>query len=155
MLDKKKVIGIFVLFFIIINFYLFSLPKNCNYDDSCFNDAAAKCSRAKVISYKEGNEYNYEVLARKKDDCIINVKLARISEEKAEDIRSALEGKSMICSVPEETLKTKSLNEIENLNDFCTGALKEAILEVTVNGMYELVVKNIGSIAAEFNKGLE
>lgn len=153
-LDKNKVIGVVLIVAAIIIAFFLTLSKNCKSNEECFNTAAAKCSKAKVITYSEDNKYNYEILGRKNDNCIINVKLLELSQAQPADMKQALEGRDMTCAISLENLKTKNLNQIEDLNDLCTGSLKEAYLQITIDKLYEIIVRNIGSVATEFSKGL-
>lgn len=153
-LEKEKVIGIVLIVIAILAVFFITLPKNCKTNEGCFNTAAAKCSKTKVTTYKEDSRYSYEILGRKNENCIINVKLLELSQAQPADMKQALEGRDMTCAISLETLKTQNLNKIENLNEFCTGSLKEAYLQITIDKLYEIIVRNIGSIATEFSKGL-
>ena len=82
----------------------------------------------------------------------IEVTLISLSANQPADMKQALEGKSMKCAITRETLKSKTLNEIEDLNDNCTGQLKEALLQITIDNMYKIIIKNLGSIAADLNE---
>ncbi len=148
-LDKKKIIIILVLIVILLSLIVSTKAKNCKTNDECFNKATAQCSLAKVITKTNDNLYNYEILGKNKDNCIIEVKLLNLSDSQPKDLKEALNDRSMKCSISREFLKTKTIKDIENINDHCTGPLKEAILEVTLEKMYELVVKNLGSISKE------
>ena len=44
---------------------------------------------------------------------------------------------------------TAQITKINNLNDYCTGQLKETILSITVEKLYEIIVKNIGNITLQ------
>lgn len=153
-LDKKRVFVAVILTIIIIALFLITLPKNCKSNEECFNNAAAKCSKAKVSTYKNDNLYKYEVLGKKENNCLVNINLEKVSESKTVELRQALEGKRMVCVIPKETLQSKSLKEIESLTEFCTGPLKETLLQISLDKMYEIIVKNIGPIALEIEKGV-
>ena len=153
-IDKKKVIGILIVLAAIAVVTFISLPKNCDSDISCFDNSASKCSKAKVTTFKDDNQYMYNVLSKKKDNCLIEVRLLTLSETRPYDLKQALEGKSMTCSIPRVVLQSQTLAQISNLNDFCSGQLKEAILQITIDEMYSIIVKNIGPIAVEFRKNL-
>jgi len=133
----------------IASLILITRPKNCNSDDICFNKAAAKCSIAKVVTFSNDNKYNYEILGKKKENCIIEATLLNLSNNQPKDLRDALNGRSMKCSIPVEILRNKPVKDIENLNDYCNGPLKEVILEITIEKMYDLIVRNLGKISTE------
>lgn len=152
--DKKKVIGLVAILIIILAVFFLSRPKNCGTDNSCFNSAAAKCSKAEVTTFNKNSEYHYEILGKKKDNCIIEATLLDLSDDQTADIQNALEGKSMKCSIPITLLQTQTIDKIENISDLCSGQLKEATLQITADKMYEIIVQNIGPIALEFQKEL-
>ncbi len=147
---KKKLLAIVLLFIVIVAILIIIQPKNCNSDLDCFHKATLKCSKAKVTALKDGSTYNYQILGDKKDNCIIKVTLLSMSLTQSADLKKALEGRSMTCSVSKEYLETNPFNDIRNLNDYCTGPLKEATLEITIDQMYELIVQNIGPIVADY-----
>ncbi len=148
--NKKKVAVLIVLVIMLFTLFYINLPKNCEKDyENCFSDNVSKCSKSKVLASKDDNLYRYEVVARKQDSCIVKVSLAKVSETQSLDLKKALEGKSMLCSLPMSLINTKDINSIENLNDYCTGQLKEAILEITLQKLYDVVVQNIGPVASE------
>jgi len=134
MIDKNKVIALVLISALAILLYLVNIPKDCGSDDSCFS------------------KYQYEIVGKKNDNCIIEVTLISLSANQPADMKQALEGKSMKCAITRETLKSKTLNEIEDLNDNCTGQLKEALLQITIDNMYKIIIKNLGSIAADLNE---
>ena len=86
---------------------------------------------------------------------IIEVTLTKVSDSKAVELKNALEGKSMKCSITREILKEKPIKEIKTLNDYCTGQLKEAMLELSLNKLYEIVIKNLGPLTTEFKNYIE
>ncbi|HLC85880.1 MAG TPA: hypothetical protein VJG30_01170 [Candidatus Nanoarchaeia archaeon] len=147
--NKKKVAVLIVLIVVLGILFYINTPKKCARDYDCFSSNVVKCSKASVLSTKEDNLYFYEVLGKKQDNCIVKVRLMKLSETQSHDLRKALEGKSMSCSLPISLLESKDINSIDNLNDYCTGQLKEAILEVTLQKMYDVVVQNIGPIASQ------
>lgn len=149
MLNKRKVTIIIVLVIIIISTVIITSAKNCKSDDNCFNKATQKCSLAKVKTFNNDNLYNYKIIGKKSDNCIIEVTLVSLSESQTKDLREALNERSMTCSIPKELFQNKTIKDIDNLNDYCTGPLKEAILEITIDKMYELIVKDIGSLSTE------
>ncbi len=152
--NKVKLIILFFIIIFIVLFFFFTKAKNCN-DDSCFDSYASKCSKAKVISPNDDNRYKYEILGRKANNCIVEVTLLNLSESQSNDMKLALEGRSMKCAIAQDLLTAdKNIKDIKNLNDYCTGQLKEAVLQVTLDKMYEIIVKNIGPLATEFRKDL-
>ncbi|MEK6948093.1 MAG: hypothetical protein AABX19_02520 [Nanoarchaeota archaeon] len=147
--NKKKVSVLVFLIILLAIIVIINTPKNCKNDYYCFNDHVLDCSKAKVITEKDGSTYYYEVLSKKDDNCIVKVQLNKLSDTQSKDLKKALEGKSMLCSIPSSTLEVKDIKSIPNLNDYCSGQLKEAVLEVTIQKLYDVVVENIGPIAAQ------
>ena len=147
--NKKKVSVLILLIILLIVVIVINTPSNCKNDYYCFNDHVLECSKAKVTTVKDNSTYYYEVLSKKDDNCIVKVQLVKLSDSQSNDLKKALEGKSMLCSIPSSTLEIKDIKSISNLNDFCSGQLKEAILEVTIQKLYDVVVDNIGPIAAQ------
>lgn len=157
-LDKKKVMTkvyvLIVLIIILFAFLLFSRPKNCGSDESCFINSFIKCSKAKAsLVSKDGNNFNFEIKGSNGKNCIVDAKLISMSESKTYDIRAALEGKSMMCSIPSDI--PSSITQLDNINEYCTGQLKEATLQVSVEKMYEILVRNVGPLASEFRNVLK
>ena len=149
MISEKKVIAIIILLVLFISVMIITTTKNCGSNDSCFDKSAKICSIAKVITRSNDNIYKYQVLGRKSNDCVIEVTLVKLSETQSKDLRDALDGRNMKCRIPREILREKSIKDLQNLNDYCTGDLKEAILEITLDKMYDLIVKNFGQVTTE------
>lgn len=152
--DKKKVITLVVILIVIAAIFLLTKPKNCGSDDSCFNSAVGRCSKAKVNTLSDDNKYIYEILGKKGNNCIIEVTLLKLSESQPYDLKKALEGKSMKCAISTEMLQNQTIKQITNLNDYCTGPLKESILQITLDEMYDIIVKNIGPLTSNFKNRL-
>jgi len=156
--DRKKMmiklVTLIVLILILFGFWLFNRPKNCSSDETCFNSNFIKCNKAYVVlSDKENNKFNFEIKGHTGNNCIVEAELVSMAESKPLDIRNSLEGKSMTCSIPKDN--PSSINNIENLNDYCTGQLKEASLQITIEKMYSIIVQNIGPLATEFRNVLK
>ncbi|MBS3167690.1 hypothetical protein J4216_01040 [Candidatus Woesearchaeota archaeon] len=153
--DKKKVIALVLVLVAIVIVFLLTLPKDCKNNEACFNEKAYKCSKAAVITTNELDTYRYEILGKKSNSCIIKITMLEVSNTKPVEFKQALEGRSMKCAIPQNLLLGSSIKEIKNVNDYCTGPLKEAILEITIEKLYEIIVKNIGTLATEFRHLLE
>ncbi len=146
---KTKIIAvsIFVVLIIVVLIFL-GLPKNCKNNEECFNEKVIKCSKVKAILVKNENQLNYYVIGRSGSDCVAKITMAKVSEKQNVDLRKALEGRSMDCAVPMDVLKEKGMNQVDNIYDYCTGPLKEAFLDITLQKMYDLVVKNLGTLTS-------
>lgn len=67
-------------------------------------------------------------------------------------LRASLEGKSMTCTIQRSRLQEQSFSDMDDLAEFCTGPLKEAMYEMIVQRMYALVISNLGNISLEARK---
>lgn len=151
MADKKKVIILIIIIFIFLGFVLLTRAKNCDTDYNCFRNSESKCTLAKVKSENNDNLYEYKIVGRKGNNCIMEITLLSLSQTQPKDLRDALNGRSMKCAVPRDLLKDKTVKEIANINDYCTGTLKEALLQITLDKLYDIIVKNLGQVAIEQN----
>ena len=108
---KKKVIILFIILFATLSFIIITRPKNCETNDLCFNNAASRCSLAKVTTVSNDNKYQYEIIGKKGDNCIIESKLLNLSDSQPKDLRDALNGRIMKCSLPIELIRNKPVKE--------------------------------------------
>lgn len=143
----KIIVGVVVLIVLAALIFL-GLPKNCKTNEECFNSKASKCSKVKVTLLKNDNYLNYYVLGESKDNCIVKVTMEKVSVKQSDELKASLQGKKMECSVPISILQERGLNQVENIYDYCTGPLKEAFLDITLQKMYDLVVKNLGTLTS-------
>lgn len=143
-----------ILIIFISLFFSGILKKNCKQDKACFDSALARCSGAVYTSFTSGNIYVYESYPSFSDTCKFKVKVAKAAPGAELNLKVSLEGKSMICEVPRSELKETSFSEMDNLAEFCTGSLKEAMYELIVQRMYSLVIANLGNISTEARKAV-
>ena len=136
-----SLIVVAILFFI-------NLPVNCKNDSDCFYKNSKTCSKAKVDTEKDRDLMRYNILGSKKDTCVLKITKLKVSEDKSKSFREALEGRDMKCAVPLNILQKTKITEITNINDYCTGPLKEAVLEINLQKMYELIIKNLGNVTS-------
>ena len=151
MYNKKRVIWsvIVVLIVLVVLLFLINYPKNCKSSDDCFSLRAKNCKLTKAELDKDGNTFSYEILGKTGSDCLVKVGMLKVAENQPADLKKALEGKDMECRIPQFLLQQRNIKVINNLNDYCTGQLKETILSITVEKLYEIVVKNIGNITLQ------
>jgi len=141
------IIGILIII-LAISIYLY-IPKNCKNNANCFIKKAQTCSKANVLTYKEDNLYSYEIKGSLKDSCLVNIKLVRMKPNTDVDLVELMEGKGMLCKIPKDKFKQSPLSDIKDINDYCSGPLKEAYLQLTIERLYSLVISNIGGITRE------
>lgn len=156
-LSKRKIyfliLGIIIAVFIILIFVM--IPKNCGKEKDCFNEKAKICKSTKVNLLLEGGLYEYRINGKKGEECIATVHLVKTSDSIQPDKKEKLENKKMNCKIPLELLKTKELAEWKELSEYCSGELKEAILEISLEKLYGVVVSNIGEVSMGFKDALE
>ena len=128
------IVLIIAAFVIYGNLFYFKDCKN----QACFTDYLTKCHQAKFIRPGE-MVFEYKILGRKNDKCIVQVKLLR-GDLSNKDSRE-LEGKEMKCEVP---LGAAILPE-SNI-DNCHGYLKEGLQDLIIAKLHKYIVQNIGEI---------
>lgn len=151
-LRNKNIKIIIVIALILLISIIIYIPKDCKNNEDCFIKKAESCSKAKVLTYKEGNLYSYQIKSSQKDFCLVNIKLVRMKANTDVDLVNLMEDKGMICRIPKEQFKQFPLQEIKEINEFCSGPLKEAYLQLTIERLYSLVISNIGGITQELGK---
>ncbi len=147
-------LGLLTLFIVVL---VFTHTKDCGSDEACFNKYAVDCKKVEAKVSKQNNLFFYEVQGKQKDTelkCIVKITLLKSESNATPTLRTNLEGKGMVCTVPQKLLKEKGLSDIENINDYCSGPLKEALLQISLENLYTVVVKNIGSLALQFSQSL-
>lgn len=154
--DKRNLYRYLAVFFgfvliALILLYIY-LPKNCEYDKKCLNQAFANCERAKAFEVINSNTYLYEIKGSYKDYCRLNVKVMEISSYQ-QDIKTALENKGMLCRIPKSNTNV-SIENVNNLLDYCTGPLKESMLELMIKRLYEVIISNIGQISLDMQNSI-
>ncbi|MEW6062799.1 MAG: hypothetical protein AB1571_00300 [Nanoarchaeota archaeon] len=151
--DKKKVIiYLAIILFVLIVLYFYS-SENCGTDTRCFDKNAVKCKLTKLTTSNQGNTFLYEIRGSKGDNCIINVKM--LDTEASYDVAQKLKGKAMVCSVPKEKLNSEFLSDMDKTLNYCTGPLKESMLELVIEKMYGMIIKNMGDIVLKMQDVLK
>lgn len=154
MIDWKKVSVIFFLTLIIFGslYYIFFYPFDCKNDQACFKSALQSCKRAKLITIEQGNTYSYIIKGSKSKSCIIDIKLEKLYSS-SYDLVTLLEGKSMRCVI----LKDVSLFKegIEGTINYCSGPLKEAMYEIIIQRLYNLIAQDLGGAVVELENALK
>ena len=151
---RVLMILLIVLLAAYIVFFSNIVKRDCGNDLTCFNNAAVRCSGAKVEILKEANTYAYTILGPLKSDCVIEVKLKSMPLGTPVDFIEKLEGKSMQCSIPRSLLKETKIENMDNLIDYCSGQLKESFYAVLTDKMYALIIKNMANITNAVEKDL-
>ena len=114
-----------------------------------------KNNQPKINYEPEADVLSYEIKGKKENGCIIIVFLKFIQNNNNPILKGMLENKGMICNVPLEIIQLKPISDLEDLSDYCTGPLKEAAIEVTLEKLYSIVVANLGEIGKEYQNVLK
>jgi hypothetical protein len=153
---KTNLVLIFgVIAVIFISIYLSGLLNTkCGRDAACFDKALSKCTSASYTLHASGNVYLYESSSSLGETCKVKVTMIKSVEGSDLQLKEKLEGKEMTCYFPRDRLKKEGLTDMDDFADFCTGPLKEGMLEIVVGKMYGLVVANLGEISLEARKAV-
>jgi len=139
-MNKKRIIlliGIVIVVIVLIYFVFFY--KNSCKDASCFSAAQKKCSKVSYLNDGEDATWLYKIKGKKKDNCIVEVKLLQAKKGSAE--LEKLSGLEMICSLP-----LGYVGEPQKDLSFCHGLLKEELQELLIQKMHSYILTNLGKI---------
>jgi hypothetical protein len=138
-------IGLFVIL-IIATAVITNYETNCGDNEECFDRAFFTCTKATVIGNQDNNIFQYTILEKKDENCLVNIELIKVNPELDDFTKQRFESRSMNCLLPmEEGFTTDNLN-------LCEGPLKEAIYEVTIQKMYNLLAQNLGEIISQMRQ---
>lgn len=131
-------IAVSIYYFVYINKPLLS-P-----DMSSFQNSMTKCTRAEYFNEEEEASWNYKIMKKQKDSCIIEVKLLQAKQGELE--LTKLEGQTMTCTYSLGIVTTPG----KELAD-CTGKLKESLQEIIIKRLHTTVIENLGVIDRSLN----
>lgn len=120
--------------------YFFFAYVDCG-DRDCFDSNLAECIRSKYVGGTE-MVYEYIILGSSKDSCEVQVTLLQGELNNAES--KALEGRQMICEIPEGVV----MNPESDIG-VCTGELKEGLQHLIIQKLHAYLVQNLGRINLE------
>jgi hypothetical protein len=132
----------FLILFVILAFLLF-YEKDCKSSKECFDNSFKNCDKAKVTLEEEKNIFEYRIIGSKSDNCIVKATILQVDPNARKEVIDKFEGKSMTCTLP----KSQTF-ETGNLLQYCTGPLKEAIYELIIQKLYNILAENLGDIIA-------
>jgi hypothetical protein len=135
---KYILLGLLVVVFIFL--IVFTYTRDCGDDKVCFNKARDECMSAKVTNIQDNNTFLYEIDGSREDQCVITVHLVNVGMELSSQVKANLENKGMLCEVSNNV----DIYNIKELSAYCTGPLKEVLLQMTVERLYGFVVKTFG-----------
>ena len=143
---EKRLVVFIVLALIFLSLalrYTFFYTDSCETAE-CFFQNIRDCSKATFVNDNSEATWKYEILRDKGNACDIEVTL---SQQKSSDLElSALEGKSMICSLPLGVVDYPEKNL-----EFCHGELKEEIQSTLINKLHKYIIDNLGEIKDDLN----
>jgi hypothetical protein len=135
-----KLIPILIIILFAISIVYYSYEFDCGESKSCYDRHIETCKKTKLTTYDEGSTFIYKILRSQGGNCIVKITLESMPEEADEDSKYLFEGKSMECTIPKgTTFNTETL-------PYCTGPLKEAIYELTIQKMYNILAQSLGDI---------
>ena len=130
---------LFILLFIVGIIY-YSYEFDCGESKSCYDRHMESCKKTSLTSIEEGSTFIYQIERSQFNNCIVKVTLESMPEEADQESKFLFEGKSMTCTVPKgSTFNTEVLG-------YCSGPLKEAIYELTIQKMYNILAQSLGDI---------
>ncbi len=143
------IFGIILIALILCYIYY---PKYCDYNRQCLDKSFSNCERANSFLVLNGNTYLYSIKGYSGDYCKMDIKVMEATGSDAYT-RSQIENKAMSCKIPKEDTNV-SVDNVNNMLDYCTGPLKESMLELIIKKLYEVIVANIGPITKEMQNSL-
>jgi len=143
---KKMLLpAIILILIILVLFYVGIFQKTC-ISESCFQKSLSECNSAQYIKQKNNNLYVYTITNSINENCNIHIKLEKLAPGSDPDLTRLIEGKSMQCKIPKSMLSKTTLDDLDNVLQYCHGELKEGILELIIQKMYTLIIGNLEEI---------
>ena len=135
-----RILPIFIIILFIISIFYFSYEYDCGDSKSCYDRHLQNCKKTRLAVEDEGSSFTYQILGSEKDMCKVRVTLIDMPQETNIETAQLFEGKAMECKIPKSsTFDTEIL-------EYCTGPLKEAIYEFTIQKMYNILAQSLGDI---------
>lgn len=145
--DWVKVGILALLIVLLISLFIVTYSKNCKNDAICLNQYLKNCVRAGGIVDVNGNMQEFKVIGKHGDYCRIFTVMTKPNSKLNAEMQEFFAGKGMVCEIPNKLLADEGITKIKNMNDYCSGPLKEAILQASVDNLYQIVATNLGNQA--------
>ncbi len=146
------VIVIGVLIILSILFFIFN-TKDCK-TSGCFEKAALKCNKATIkVQEANGSISQYTIKGDKGSNCLLHIELKKMSSL-SQEMKDKFEGKDMLCQIPKNEFSRMKIEEMGSNLDYCHGPLKEEIYDVVIKKLYNLVIRDMGSVLQEVERVL-
>lgn len=151
----KILITITLVILIVITAFLFGLVKKECKTDACFKESLERCSTATYMQLENYNYYQWTIDGKRGDNCKMDVELVRMAIGTPVDKVRLFEGKGMDCMVPLDVLKKTDSSKVENILNYCTGPLKEAVYQSIIERLYTVIIANLGTAIKELDKTIK
>lgn len=152
---QKILITATIVFIIVIGAFMLGVVKKKCKDEACFNEALRRCSTATYLKLENFNYYAWSINGKTQDSCKINIKLVKMATGTPVDKVQLFEGKEMDCAVPKEIFSKAEGSKVENVLNYCTGPLKEAIYQSIIERLYTVIISNLGGAINEIQRTLK
>ena len=141
-----------LLFLIAFSIFFSGLEKNCS-DETCFNKMMKECKKANLELESNGHLFLYTINGNNaKNICSVTIKLEKLDQNADPSLKERFTGKEMICNIPYEFLGVIKITEEQKILDYCSGPLKESMLEFMIEKLYGSIAQNFGGILAQLRK---
>ena len=151
---KRGIVLIVIFFLIFAPLYYFKFySKSCD-STICLEGAAKTCSKASLLLEETGGTLTrYTIKGKEGQTCNLEIKIERVPTL-TDETRASFEGKSMTCIIPREEFSRMTAKDMGSKLDYCTGPLKEAMYDVLIKKLYNLVIKDMSSVLKEIERQL-
>ncbi len=149
---RKISIEFFLFIIILLVLFFFGVFKKTCFDDNCFGEAVSECKPVEFVKQKNNNLYVYSIGRSFGNECKVNIKLSRVALGSDPDVKELLEGKEMKCKIPKILLKNGDIDHVNNLLQYCSGELKDGILELLIKRMYSRIIGNLDEITEKVGR---
>jgi len=133
------VLVVFAVIIYVVWFFFFSYASCDTWD--CFNSRLERCDRVKFIG-GDDMTFEYSINGKSGEDCNVGVELLQGELSNQDSI--ALEGKSMVCSLPNGVIMIPESNI-----GYCHGLLKEGLQDLIIKELHSTLVQNLGRLNLE------
>lgn len=145
--DWVKVGILALLIVLLISLFIVTYSKNCKDNANCLNEYSKKCIRAGGTIDINGNIQESKIIGKHGDYCRIFTVMTKPNSRLNAEMQEFFAGKGMVCEIPNKLLADEGITNIKSMNDYCSGPLKEAILQASVDNLYQIVANNLGNQA--------
>ena len=152
---QKILITVTIVTILVIEAFLLGVvKKNCDTEE-CFTNALQRCGTAKYLKLENYNYYRWVIDGKDDGKCDVNVQLIKMASGTPVDKVLLFEGKEMSCKIPLDILENTENVKVENILNYCTGPLKEAIYQSIIERLYTVIVYNLGSAIKELDRTIK